>query len=245
MQDNFNLTGWVRNKRLLRESENSVSDYQSGWETARSQRTNAANYKQDKFEYKCDGDKLLIRLDMSGIEKVITIVRDGDFYTANLGKVEKSGSDIYLKVGLNDLIITNLIQKCFGNVSEEDMNEEVDGFENSDNLPEDVKELLDMWSDKLSHGKGGYDAVGEMLDDFENLGWTFDFGLDGEPYNLRPINGDQNEMNENQADWERFYEEGYLAGYAACQRGVPNRFASGDEDMPASDYSARRNSEKY
>jgi hypothetical protein len=53
------------------------------------------------------------------------------------------------------------------------------------------------------------------------------------------------EMNENQADWERFYEEGYLAGYAACQRGVPNRFAGGDEDMPASDYSARRNSEKY
>lgn len=124
MRDNFNLTSWVRNKTLLRESENSVSNYQSGWETARSQRTNAANYKQDKFEYKCDGDKLLIRLDMSGIEKVITIVRDGDFYTADLGKVEKSGSDIYLKVGLNDLIITNLIQKCFGNVSEEeDMNE--------------------------------------------------------------------------------------------------------------------------
>jgi hypothetical protein len=57
--------------------------------------------------------------------------------------------------------------------------------------------------------------------------------------------GDGGEMNENQADWERFYEEGYLAGYAACQRGVPNRFAGGDEDMPASDYSRRRNSEKY
>ncbi len=53
------------------------------------------------------------------------------------------------------------------------------------------------------------------------------------------------DMNEDQSDWERFYEEGYLAGYAACQRGVPNRFAGGDEDMPASDYSARRNSEKY
>ena len=105
-------------------NENSINDYQGGWETARSQRTNAANYKQDKFEYKCDGDKLLIRLDMSGIEKVITIVQDGDFYTANLGKVEKSGSDIYLKVGLNDLIITNLIQKCFGNISEEDKKKE-------------------------------------------------------------------------------------------------------------------------
>jgi hypothetical protein len=134
------------------------------------------------------------------------------------------------------------------NIEEEigdDMNEEVDGFEDHENLPEDVKALLDIWSDRLSHGQGGYDAVGDMLDDFENLGWTFDFGLDGEPYGLRPMNGDQNEMNENQADWERFYEEGYLAGYEACQRGVPNRFASGDEDMPVSDYSARRNSEKY
>jgi hypothetical protein len=117
-------------------NENSVSDYQGGWETARSQRTNAANYKQDKFEYKCDGDKLLIRLDMSGIEKVITIVQDGDFYTADLGKVEKSGSDIYLKVGLNDLIITNLIQKCFGNVSEEDMNGEL----------EEKKEKPGLWA---------------------------------------------------------------------------------------------------
>jgi hypothetical protein len=62
----------------------------------------------------------------------------------------------------------------------ENIEEEVDGFENSDNLPEDVKELLDMWSDKLSHGQGGYDAVGEMLDDFENL-----FHMDYKPKNTK------------------------------------------------------------
>jgi hypothetical protein len=54
----------------------------------------------------------------------------------------------------------------------------------------------------------------------------------------------EEEMNENKSDWERFYEEGYLAGYEACQRGVPNRFAGSDDDTPVSDYSMR-NSEKY
>jgi hypothetical protein len=92
-----------------------------------------------------------------------------------------------------------------------------------------------------------------MQDNFNLTGWVRNKKMLNE--NIEEEIGDDSEdsfpsipkgdTNENQADWERFYKEGYLAGYAACQRGVPNRFAGGDEDMPVSDYSARRNSEKY
>ena len=71
-----------------------------------------------------------------------------------------------------------------------------------------------------------------MQDNFNLTGWVRNKKMLNE--NIEEEVGD--DMNENQADWERFYEEGYLAGYAACQRGVPNRFASSDDDAPVSDY---------
>ena len=213
MRDNFNLTGWVRNKTLLKEN---IEESQSfDWKPL----PQNGNSKRGNFPVTINNDTAIVydetnsrpiarftKDDLKGIQ-------DGGYVGTTLGGYQLNNSD-------------ELKQWAMG--GDEEMNEEVDGFEDSENLPEDVKELLDMWSDRLSNGKGGYDAVGEMLSDFENLGWTFDFGLDGEPYGLRPMSGDQNEINEDQETWKTMrdqgFQSGYEAGYDDGKKGRPNDF---------------------
>jgi hypothetical protein len=64
-----------------------------------------------------------------------------------------------------------------------------DGFENIDDLPEEVQELVGKWSELETTD---YRELKKMQDEFEAIGWTFDFGLDGIPYGLRP-KGDESD----------------------------------------------------
>jgi hypothetical protein len=59
-----------------------------------------------------------------------------------------------------------------------------DGFENIDDLPEEVQELVGKWSELETTD---YRELKKMQDEFEAIGWTFEFGLDGVPYGLRPM----------------------------------------------------------
>jgi hypothetical protein len=54
-------------------------------------------------------------------------------------------------------------------------------------LPEEVQELVGKWSELETTD---YRELKKMQDEFEAIGWTFEFGLDGVPYGLRP-KGDQ------------------------------------------------------
>jgi len=61
----------------------------------------------------------------------------------------------------------------------------VDLFEDYENIPADVQEVLDRHQDDFMDGS--YDGLGQALDELEPLGYTFDFGLDGGAYDLRKI----------------------------------------------------------
>jgi len=62
-------------------------------------------------------------------------------------------------------------------------NEMSDYFEHYDKLPKEIQDLSD-WMFEEQHPR--YDNLKKWKERFERFGWTFSYGLDGEPFNLRP-----------------------------------------------------------
>ena len=67
-----------------------------------------------------------------------------------------------------------------------------DYFDNIDQLPVEVKEIVEEFIEVFSNTTSHIYKLNEKyLNKLEVLGYTFEYGLDGDPYNLRPmIKGD-------------------------------------------------------
>ena len=63
-------------------------------------------------------------------------------------------------------------------------------FECYEELPIEVQAVLD----KFSECENDYENCGNLVDELENIGWTCDFYLDAEPYGLRPVGVELNEL---------------------------------------------------
>ena len=61
-----------------------------------------------------------------------------------------------------------------------------DLFEHPELLTLEMKELFFEWEDRGIDGLD-YLQLEKMLEEFELFGYTFDYGLDAEPYDLRPL----------------------------------------------------------
>jgi hypothetical protein len=88
-----------------------------------------------------------------------------------------------------------------------DGGEIVDLFEDYENIPENVQEVLDRYSEKYGEdfSEMDYNDMAEMHKEIEKIGYTFDYGLDNMPYGLRPIGIELNQL--------RGYEEYGLGGF--------------------------------
>lgn len=60
-----------------------------------------------------------------------------------------------------------------------------DLFENPELIPSEVQEILESFNE--DECTNDYRDLERMLKLIESLGYTFDYGLDAEPYGLRPI----------------------------------------------------------
>jgi len=61
-----------------------------------------------------------------------------------------------------------------------------DLFQNQDVLPASVKELVEFYTRKIEEDEGNsYHHCAMFQDDMNLMGYTFDYGLDGVPFNLR------------------------------------------------------------
>lgn len=60
--------------------------------------------------------------------------------------------------------------------------EEKDLFEDYANLPEEVKEILTNYD-----SKEGYEGCANLVKELEKVGYTCDYYLDADPYNLRKL----------------------------------------------------------
>ena len=63
----------------------------------------------------------------------------------------------------------------------------IDLFEDYENIPAKIKNILDKYSEKYGVGSEmDYKESAKMLKEVQAFGYTFDYGLDNEPYGLRP-----------------------------------------------------------
>ena len=63
------------------------------------------------------------------------------------------------------------------------MEEFKDMFAYYDELPTEIKEVLDKYAEM----DNTYENCGNLVEDLEELGWTCEYGLDAEPYDLRQL----------------------------------------------------------
>lgn len=71
-----------------------------------------------------------------------------------------------------------------------DIVEEIDLFDDYDNLPSNVKALLDNFNDKYETCEhDGYGLCSQLVTALELIGYTCEYGLDACPYRLKKING--------------------------------------------------------
>ena len=88
-----------------------------------------------------------------------------------------------------------------------DGGEIVDLFEDYENIPANVQEVFDRYSEKFGDDLGGmnYQDMANMQKEVEKLGYTFDSYLDNVPFGLRPVGVELNQL--------RGYEEYGLGGF--------------------------------
>lgn len=63
--------------------------------------------------------------------------------------------------------------------------EEIDLFEDYENIPDNVQAILEKYEDSFE--TGNYTGLEKALKEMNKIGYTFDYYLDGQAYNLRPI----------------------------------------------------------
>lgn len=66
-----------------------------------------------------------------------------------------------------------------------------DLFETPDLIPIDVQIVLESFDEDASNG---YHELQRLVDELEPLGYTFDYYLNAEPYGLRPIGMELEEL---------------------------------------------------
>lgn len=66
-------------------------------------------------------------------------------------------------------------------------------FEKYELQPAELKAIIEEWEERMIDGMN-YNTCEQMLKEVEAIGYTFDYGLDAEPYGLRKIGTALNQL---------------------------------------------------
>jgi hypothetical protein len=72
-----------------------------------------------------------------------------------------------------------------------------DYFEHLDELPQHIKAIID----NFSSGENDYETCQQLVDALEQYGWSCDYTLESEPFDLKPLSTEQ--------EYENFYKKQY------------------------------------
>lgn len=75
--------------------------------------------------------------------------------------------------------------------------EEKDLFEFYEEQPKELKVICDKWMEKYEDEGLDYKDCEQFLKEVESIGYTFDYYLDAEPYNLRAMDFERHEDDFN------------------------------------------------
>jgi hypothetical protein len=78
-------------------------------------------------------------------------------------------------------------------MSEDIVNEHCDLFEYYEKQPIELEQVVAKYANKLEDGMS-YDEITEFHNAVYEIGYTFDSGLDAQPYGLRPIGIELNQL---------------------------------------------------
>lgn len=84
------------------------------------------------------------------------------------------------------------IDNDFNNDENMKINKKIDLFEDYENIPENVQNILDEYSEDFEDGN--YAGLQKAQKELEAIGYTFDFYVDGSAYGLRPLGTNLNEL---------------------------------------------------
>ena len=121
-----------------------------------------------------------------------TDMRDTLFTAKNVDElkkkiIEKHGSlkDISAKRRTPQGFFTSVKLETGGGIDEQG----IDLFEDYENIPEKVQNILDKYAENFGDDFGDmdYKDMADMHDEVYAVGYTFESGLDNQPYDLRPI----------------------------------------------------------
>jgi hypothetical protein len=93
----------------------------------------------------------------------------------------------------------------------------VDLFEEYEQQPPQVGAIYDKYEQKIIDGDFDYSDSAEFLKEMKAIGYTFEYGLDNEPYGLRPIGVDLNELE----GYEEYAKGGEIKMYDQVEFEVP------------------------
>jgi hypothetical protein len=96
----------------------------------------------------------------------------------------------------------------------------VDLFQYYELMPENVSSIFNMYYE-MGGNEWDYDSLKKLEGDLEELGYTFDYGLDAEPYGLRPIELSLNQLK----DFEEYENGGEMNDYTKSLGMVRVKFA--------------------
>lgn len=84
-----------------------------------------------------------------------------------------------------------LIDKYTEELDDDDIDPDSDMFESYEELPDELKAICDRYLPLIEEGAGNkYSLCEQFQIEVNSIGYTFDYGLSGEPFMLRELSGD-------------------------------------------------------
>jgi hypothetical protein len=122
-------------------------------------------------------------------------IKEGDTFmktiSGNIQKVkDKNGKIVYVDLSNGKRDTQPPLPFNNGGMVSEDL------FENYNKQPKKLAEIVDFYMAKYDEGEMDYQDTKNFLKEVEAIGYTFDYGLDNEPYGLRPIGTKLKEYDE-------------------------------------------------
>jgi len=102
----------------------------------------------------------------------------------------------------------------------------IDLFEDYENMPPKIAKIFDKYSEDFEDGN--YKGLSMALKEMQQLGYTFEYYLDGQAYGLRPIGVPLNQLK-GYEDFEEDYAEG--GGVFVCPVGTQIQSLIFDKSM--------------